>query len=790
MNYQDLGYNSLTQAAPASTTPQASASLGLLDDPTALAIHDAFLIGWDIQELKSKVLLEALSLQQPASASSSSKESGPTSNPPLGKIDMLMKEVLQSTFHTRPQPQEMPFKLNNSISRTSEWRAIFSRIATIHDNCFHGSTTECTLYDPSPASPLQESFPYLYPSTSDYALIGNNSAGNSGSSDFDKDESLGKFKLYDVTRRALNCLNLLYTRPEESLTPDLVGNYQRQLVQALLDASPDAEVPGREAPVVAVQEKGDQNGVPSPRDILNQEAQKLYRGYLDEASVNSSKESLHRTIQLLSLLTLGPSQETKNQPIKFLSFLIVRFLENWDSYLRENYYAGGQLKDNEFELIAYEAGRSMASLSWGISLMLEPLEKALELEDDSAQLESKLAAIWMSAFKDSNINYIQQQISTLSRVFDEAYYRVNGAVQRQGVDELPNPDLPSHIIHAISYSLLYWQRAIERISQGVSADTTVSSTTTQDAVERTTTKSTIDVPPVKTTISTTMMKEEIKTTTTSATLSPSLSNQPAEPPAFTMDLSRQLRQALISQAAIWESLMLCERDLKSFATESVTKRILNNVMVEFEDAARSELLEPTEKRLRRWEGPTIGFAVLMLIILGGAVFLLWQMKELQSLVAVITFLVGSILTLFSTVVTRISSSFSPLSREPSSLSGATRGGTDLYEHLGGLFGLTGGAVFTAFHDAYQQIRIEFDDLNHHVAISYPLIDFFIANASELDEEIKDSYTFLTKIIWTSDEQREEIEQVARAALGPLGAILRPQFNTSSAKKDGSKAPHH
>ena len=45
------------------------------------------------------------------------------------------------------------------------------------------------------------------------------------------DQFPDKFKLYDVTRRALNCLTLLYTNPEDSLTPLTVSYYQQQLLQ-------------------------------------------------------------------------------------------------------------------------------------------------------------------------------------------------------------------------------------------------------------------------------------------------------------------------------------------------------------------------------------------------------------------------------------------------------------------------------------------------------------------------------------------------------------------------------
>ena len=45
------------------------------------------------------------------------------------------------------------------------------------------------------------------------------------------------FKLYDVARRALNCLTLLYAAPEESLIPVTVSEFQKQLVQNISNYS-------------------------------------------------------------------------------------------------------------------------------------------------------------------------------------------------------------------------------------------------------------------------------------------------------------------------------------------------------------------------------------------------------------------------------------------------------------------------------------------------------------------------------------------------------------------------
>jgi hypothetical protein len=731
----------------------------LLDaSKTVEAIHDAFLIGWSLQELKSRVLLKASGLPSSAAASDSTDEtrlttgsSATTPLPPFNMGDTLLKAFLPSESPATSQTQVLPGNFNESIARTSEWQAIFTRIASIHDQCFPGSTTQNTLYDPSPTSPPKSRYPYLYPSTSpDYGLIGTSGIGSVGVGDIDK--QLGQFELYDVTRRALNCLCLLYTKPEESLVPDILNDYQTEIMQSIFK---DAQAPGTVTPAASL-DISDQKALAALVDKLNQKVADLVQDYLD----NTPAE---------------PSSDDLNLAIKFLSFLTVRFLESWDGYLRENFFIGGKLKNNELELLAYEAGRSLSSLSWSISMMTVPLENASEQDTDSAQL---VARTWLDVFESSHINSVQRQISALGPALDDAYYVIK-QVQRTAAGELPDPDLPGNAIHAITYSLYDWQRALDWICHNAFSGTTVSTTAAQMAIKTTKESAVANTPPVDTTVSTTTTEAAIKMTTASATVSNSPSDGTANPPALAVDLSRKLRLALITQAGIWQTLMLGEQTLMSFTTGGVTKRILNNIMAEFENAAKEKVVDTTQKQLKRFWLPMIGLGILLLVILAGGIFLLAQNGQLQSLAAIIALLLGSALTLVSTFLTRISSTFSPASDQRPPPTNTAANTTNMDQRLSSLVGLAGESIITAFQNAYKQILIEFDDLNHYVAISYPLIDFFMLHFPHIDnEEMKDGYIFLTKIVWTSDERREEVERVARAAFGPLGAFIGSRSNFS------------
>lgn len=218
MNSSDPSQTSISVGTQSSTPINDVASPTSFDEETvnahqtADAIHNAFMMGWSLQELKSDVLLGALDLPQSAYTSNLATKTSPS---PSGWIDMVLQTAVASTSPVTSQPQGQLNDSYGSIARTSAWRANFIRIATVHDQCFPLSTTENTPYDPSPTS----RFPFLYPSTPpDYALIGISNSGSIGIGNFNSEEHLGNFKLYDVTRRALNCLTLLYTQPEETTT--------------------------------------------------------------------------------------------------------------------------------------------------------------------------------------------------------------------------------------------------------------------------------------------------------------------------------------------------------------------------------------------------------------------------------------------------------------------------------------------------------------------------------------------------------------------------------------------
>src|SRR5262245_45456404 len=232
--------------------------------PTATDVahlHDAFRLGATLVELKSRI---AIAAQQPA-------------------------DILGPT-----------------IRLSSVWRSGFGQLAALLKTAFPKATTTGGVYEP----PGKDQLPYLYPDDPDYANVGIKAEDDAGSM------ILENFKLFDVTRRAINCLTVLYINKDESLIPDRVDKAQQRLIAKVLSAPAEQGEDAALPPLAA-------DAPPADR--------------------------LQRAKQTLTARTL-------------------KFLDAWEGYIRENYYAGGARPNDELELIAYEAGFEMASMSWDVSI--------------------------------------------------------------------------------------------------------------------------------------------------------------------------------------------------------------------------------------------------------------------------------------------------------------------------------------------------------------------------------------------------------------------------------------
>jgi hypothetical protein len=636
------------------------------DPDVETAVRDAFMLGWEIIELKCRV---QIALVEP---------------------------------------------IHSGLYLSSVWRAGFNRIAALQNMAFPHCATAHSLYEPPP----RESLPYLYPPEPDYANVG------VIGTDINGDAILDNFKLYEVTRRAINCLTLLYIREDESLIPDVVTQHQDHLVGAILTATQN---PGGGGGVVVAP-----SGTASPQDDRQR-----------------AKEAL--------------TERT------------VRFLDAWDGYLRENYYVGGMIPNNDIELIAYEAGHSMCSLSWGVSSATMALEQTVaaaiahpetQNPGELAAAEQALIAAWKRMFRDQDVIRLQHQISALSSTLDDAYYLRHRELTRpddNAVLVVQNPDLPSQAILAVKHSIDYWQRAIIWVAANTDKRR---------------------LPP----------------------------DMPSIPGAW----SKPMRLALTEQSNLWQTLMTGQQSLRSYNMESVTRQLMQDVTVEIQESLQTDFKEgihQAEQVMKEVANEakgaieTIGqfAAESMETIFQSFVRLLWPVMGCIALVFIVLLVAALIspqngmaaaasggvgITGIITAITgylglgiagakKADQKTALLAAKDKAKTGvdasaATAGATaadtgngNFLTQIEGAAEGAGQVVLQALERGYEQMRIELDGLNRSVAVTYPLVEFVVTHFIMASDA-----AFLTDVIWSGSERAEEIRQVLRAAFGPL-AILIP-----------------
>jgi lambda repressor-like predicted transcriptional regulator len=678
----------------------------LLSDPIFAAIHDAFLLGSSLAELKGRIqiaacnsALDAITFDKDTSTfrASTAATSPPASSPPKQQpnvINSLLNDIVLNTV-----AQGLSAELRDDAWTTSVLRAIFQQIVTLHVKRFPDCTTSNTIYDtpPPPQSVLDFStypYPYLYPldDAFDYANIGINRVQDPSGSSFATD-----FRLYDVTRRALNCLTLLLDEAQESLVPTVIDCHQRRLVQAILANPP---VPLSEPDCTAIDR---------------------------------------------------PSSDAIKTAVNLLGSQIIRFLDAWDSFLRESFYVDmhGRTNDpellvidNEIMLAAYEAGRSLASLSWNVSVATAPLESALtaDQENESAIkdiLATKAQTVWRNAFNDRDINNLQYQITALSTALDQAYYRVNPNAKMPASDDPlapPNIELPSQSLEAVRHSLDYWQRTVALLCSP--GEPTIKPALNPSSASSLPAQDTNANPPA-----------------------PTVGSVPGLSERLNWKLSKTLRIELIQQVAVWQALILYQQGLKSFSMETVTQRILNDFMQDVELAVRNEFTR--NKTLRRISLVMISviFLLIVLLILIGVTRSQISLNQLIQSPFVLITAIGALVTpLVTSILNRL------------------RG-------FGTILGVAGTAIEESLQRGYERILIEFDDLNHYVAITFPLIEFFIWEQLEMGgKPVKDGYDFLVSVFWTGSDFEDELKRVARAAFGPISSFIDAQIKVAAPVK--------
>lgn len=647
----------LARAQPSSEGPPVIS--GLVREA---ALHDAFMLGWSIVELASRIQM------------------------------------------ARAEPEKSGLQLS------SVWRATFNRIAGMQCKTFPACTTAMTLYEP----PGKESLPYLYPPEPDYANVGIKSMDACGAN------LLANFGLYGVTRRAINCLTLLYVKAEESLIPDMIQKNQDDLVAEILMAAKDPGGGG-----------GDSDPGGKTRQPQN--------------DVQRAKEIL--------------TERT------------VKFLDAWDGYLRENYYTGGVIPNEDLELLAYEAGHSLSAISWGIAATTVPLEQ--QAAGNQPPPTQAFVDAWKGVFRDQSVIRLQHQISALSSALDDSYYCQHKELKRSedGAVGAINPDLPSQAIQAVKNSIDYWQRAVDWLS-----------------------------------------KEENQKKFRDPNIA-SAENQTSLRDKETSKWSGKLRLALSEQANIWQTLMTGQQTLRAYNMESVTHEIMKDVTNKIQQGLRQDFgagvrqaeqlmkemakevkdaikvaretavdgLEELFRSCRKYVW-LIGGVILLISIVLFSVALTHGLSDVMAKVsggvgisgvlsAVLGYLgLGRLQKVKATQQTAVANKHKDAEEtvETQATTVVNAGDASLLARLEGAAQQTGKIVLEALERGYEQARIELDTLNRSVAVAYPLVEFF-----GLALTLQGDATFLTEIIWSGKAREEEIKRVVGAAFGPLAVFISP-----------------
>jgi hypothetical protein len=170
-----------------------------------------------------------------------------------------IRDALKHAFSLGWQIVELQSRLKVKVSNTSDdrglrltgiWHSAFCKIATITNDAFPDGTTANTLFEPAP----REKLPYLFPAVVsppatvttgdatavvpvqaplfDYANVGIGAVLQENSEQ-KQIPILAGFRLYEVTRRSINCLTLLSTREEDSLIPDSIKTSKQDLLTRL-----------------------------------------------------------------------------------------------------------------------------------------------------------------------------------------------------------------------------------------------------------------------------------------------------------------------------------------------------------------------------------------------------------------------------------------------------------------------------------------------------------------------------------------------------------------------------
>ena len=631
---------------PAPTQPRSSK---WLQDATVSAVNNAFLLGWKIVELRTRTRIAADLVQAARVARKAGQDAG---------------------IYDR--------ELGDPFWLTSIWRATFSEIAAKHFAAFGDQPTAHTVYEPAPGwKPL---LPYLYAGAPDYADIGVPDMGSAAG--IAATPTLTAFALYDVTRRALNCLALLQVKPDSnSLLAASLRSYTEPLLAALS----------------AIFIEGD--------DVSDDEAKRV-------------------------------------TGIRRLTPILGELLDAWDSFLRENYYAGGRIPNDATEEMAYSAGSALAELSWTLRQ-----RTAVQNEGEGAARYGE----WRAAFAERPVSYIQHQLAALGTVLDDAYYRLSDKPKPELTGGRPapfNPELPSQVLACINQSINFWRKAVRWFDPDWPQPSAASGQATQSI--------------------------------------PNRDEQSLPDPPMNAQFESRLSLALVEQSTVWQSLIIGQQTMDAYDVETVMHALLQTVIARFQDQVRKGVWREIRGDTVRKIVPVLGIVIALSI--PGLLWLLIAHPSLQQaslnangLWAVLAVgpAIAGLLGARSLVPSRGGPQTTNVAAAATETTApASGGGTASAGYLQGMMSTIDSTLVAMLQAASTQLRLDLAALNHQVGVTYPLLDCFIE--SRFINSVRGDYQFMTQVIWDDTARQEEMEGIVRAALGPLGLLISTRIGENHA----------
>jgi hypothetical protein len=511
-------------------------------------------------------------------------------------------------------------------------------------------------------------------------------------------ERLADFSLCEATRRGLNCLTLLSIHPDVSLMPDVIRRQQARLLALM--------------PERASGDDGDDG--------------------------------------------------TRDAAISITVQQVLQFIHAWEGYLRESFYAAGVTARNGNNLIAFEAGLSLAWLSWGISVQV----LSRRADETSEARQQRIREVWREAFADSGISRLQHQITIVGTALDVATAPASGA-------SVAESSKSQAATQAVKRSLDYWLRAVQLL-----------------------------------------LKEDQRATA---------ADDGGIGPLSEDDWER-LREALITQTGIWQALVLGQQQLTAYNAEGVAQRIMQDLAVKFQHlAARRGLFgaaeQVTETLVEQTKiaagqvsavATTAQAAIAAQIQLGLRTLVrsLWPVLIVLLLITAVgivvvvqratTGQVGNLLTDLMTPLLGAASAIGLLfardriassppqpvppatpvaATTPVAASAAALEDRSLTGQIRALAGQVSGEVVEAFSRGFEQVQKDLAALSYSVGVSYPLVEYFVLN--EEWAGFKAEMDFLDKVVWVRTARHADIMRVASAAFGPIGVFALAAESTES-----------